>query len=59
MRIEPEIKNIMKKIEQLSSRHGYWETFSDWISCMALAISNAVDGIHYEIREKRVSTAKN
>lgn len=52
MRIEPEIKNIMKKIEQLSSRHGYWETFSDWISCMALAISNVVDGIHYEIREK-------
>lgn len=52
MKIEPEIKAIMNKIEEVSAKHGRWESFADWVSCTAISISNAVDGLHYDMREK-------
>lgn len=49
---EPEVKEIMNKITKLSAKHGRWEVFADWVECSAIAISNSVDGMHYNQREE-------
>lgn len=47
------IKTIMDHIRQLGYKHNAWQVFSDFCELSALSISNAVDQVHYEEREKQ------
>ncbi|KLB44980.1 restriction endonuclease subunit M, partial [Xanthomonas euvesicatoria] len=51
MASDPHIKAIVKLMEACRYRHDLYTVFSDCISCMALAISNAVDFAQSKARE--------
>ena len=46
------IKEIIKKIEQLSGKYSGYEIFADWVKAMAIAISNAMEMTNSEIYQK-------
>jgi hypothetical protein len=46
-------KKIVKTIGDLGYRHSTWQVFSDFVEMSAIALSNTVDWIHREEREKR------
>lgn len=46
-------KEIVKTIGYLGYRHSTWQVFSDFVEMSAIALSNTVDWIHREKREKR------
>lgn len=46
-------KEIVKTIGDLGYRHSTWQVFSDFVEMSAIALSNTVDWIHREEREKR------
>lgn len=46
-------KPIIKLFEKLAYRHSTWEVFSDFLLMAACSISNSVDWIHREEREKQ------
>lgn len=50
-----EQKNLVKAFESLCGRHSRWEVWADWITASAIAISNTVDLVHREEREKTYS----
>ena len=55
----PAIKEIEKRIEELSGRYSAYEIFYDWITCGAISISNSFQMIRdkvWEQREKEYST---
>lgn len=53
------IRDIIKDIETIGYRHSIPTVFDDWIALIAYAISNAVDKLHYDEREKQyLSTIK-
>lgn len=45
-------KEIIKEINRLSGRYSAYEIFSDWIKMLAISISNSVDVLNYDNREK-------
>ena len=47
------LKNIIKKIEWLSGRHGAWTVFSDFIAMAAISIRNTVNTVDWEEKEKQ------
>lgn len=47
------LKNIIKKIEWLSGRHGAWTVFSDFIAMAAISIRNSVNLLDWEEKEKQ------
>ena len=47
-----ESKELVKMIEDLGQRHSCWQVFSDFVTMMAVSISNAVDPTHREKREE-------
>lgn len=46
-------KTIIKNIQWLGQRHSNWQAFVDFVSMAALSISNSVDWIHRDEREKQ------
>ncbi|MDU5080269.1 N-6 DNA methylase [uncultured Tissierella sp.] len=46
-------KSLIDLINKTSYRHSTWQVFSDFVEMSAIAISNSVDWIHREDREKR------
>lgn len=46
------IKQLEKAIIDLAYQHSPGDIFSDFVAISSLAISNVVDGLHYEEREK-------
>jgi len=46
-------KPILDSIRQLSHRHSAWQVFSDFCELSAISISNAVDKVHFDEREKQ------
>ena len=46
------IKEIIKKINKLSGRYSVYEIFADWVKMFAISISNSVDVLNFESREK-------
>ena len=49
---ETYIKEASKALTQLGARHGITTVFEDFLMMSATAISNAVDKVHFEEREK-------
>lgn len=45
-------EEIIKEINRLSGRYSAYEIFSDWIKMLAISISNSVDVLNYDKREK-------
>ena len=45
-------KEMKKTIHGISSRHGTWKVFSDFITMAAVSISNSVDKENYDTREE-------
>lgn len=45
-------KQFSKLFDSLCGRYTRWEVWSDWVTMAAIAISNAVDKVHAEEREK-------
>lgn len=52
-------KTIAKSFESLCGRHSRWQVWADWITMSACAISNTVDKVHRETREKEYLTLQN
>lgn len=53
------LKNIIKKIEWLSGRHGAWTVFSDFIAMAAISIRNSTSLLDREEKEREyLSIAK-
>lgn len=46
-------KEIIKAIEKISGKYSAYEVFTDWIRCMAMAISNSVTPFHGAIWKER------
>jgi hypothetical protein len=46
-------KQLINLIQQLSYRHSSWQVFSDFVEISAIAVSNTVDWVHWEDREKQ------
>ena len=46
-------KEIIKAIENISGKYSAYEVFTDWIRCMAMAISNSVTPFHGKIWKER------
>lgn len=46
-------KPLVKLIERMAYSHGRWEVFSDFLALSACTISNAVDPVHREERERQ------
>lgn len=46
-------KDIIKCIKNVSGRYSEYEVFSDWVKCMALAISNAISISHEKVWRDR------
>lgn len=46
-------KDIIKTIERISGKYSAYEVFSDWIKCMAMAISNTVTPFHGKLWKER------
>lgn len=51
-RVQETARPFTKKILSLTGRFPIWEIWSDFIYMTAVAISNAVDPSHFEVREK-------
>lgn len=49
-------KEIVKVFDRLCDRHNRWQAWSDFITMSAISISNAVDLVHTEEREKTYMT---
>jgi len=49
-------KEIVRLFESLSGRHNRWTIWCDWVVMSAIAISNVVDKVHAEKREKTYMT---
>lgn len=47
------VKELIELINKLSAKHGVWEVFNDFIGISAIAVSNSVDWIHKDEREKQ------
>lgn len=47
-----ESKELVKMIQSLGQRHGSWQVFNDFVTIMAVSISNVVDPTHREKREE-------
>lgn len=47
------VKPMAKMINGLSTRYSSWQVFTDFIEMAAIAISNSVDKLHFDEREKR------
>lgn len=47
-----ESKELIKIIQSLGQRHSSWQVFNDFVTMMAVSISNAVDPTHREKREE-------
>ena len=47
------VKEMVKLLNSISNRHSNWQVFTDFIELSALAISNSVDKLHFDEREKR------
>lgn len=45
-------KPLVGLIEQAARRHSTWQVFSDFLEMSAISISNPVDPVHWEEREK-------
>lgn len=45
-------KTIIKHFDRLTGRFGRWEIWADWITMSAIAISNTVDTVHRDERER-------
>ena len=43
---------IIKGLKSLGSKYSTWSVFEDWLKCCSISISNSVDYIHREQREK-------
>lgn len=50
------VDNIVKKIKRLDGKYRYDELFYAWVHSMAFALSNQVDLIHFDEREKKYLT---
>lgn len=50
--IEQHRKEMIDKIKQLGQSHSIWSVFEDFLALSAISISNAVDHLHFEEREK-------
>lgn len=46
-------KSLVKLIEQAAYQHSVWQVFSDFLEMSAISISNSIDPVHWEAREKR------
>ena len=46
-------KSLVKLIEQAAYRHSVWQVFSDFLEMSAISISNSIDPVHREDRERR------
>ena len=46
-------KSLVKLIEQAAYRHSVWQVFSDFLEMSAISISNSIDPVHWEDRERR------
>ena len=46
-------KSLVKLIEQAAYRHSVWQVFSDFLEMSAVSISNSIDPVHREDRERR------
>lgn len=46
-------RELCKALKSVSNRHAVYQVFEDWLALSAIAISNAVDLIHYDEREKQ------
>lgn len=53
MRKSEHYNNLVKLITKLSYRHSSWKVFSDFVEISAISISNSVDWIHKDSREKK------
>lgn len=53
MRKSDYYKNLIDFITKASYRHSKWQVFSDFVEMSAISLSNAVDWVHKEEREKR------
>lgn len=49
-------KELVKLFDGLCGRHNRWQVWSDFISMFAISISNCVDRVHAEAREKTYMT---
>lgn len=49
-------REIIKAIEGISGKYSSYEVFTDWIRCMAMAISNSVTLFHGKIWKEREDT---
>ena len=49
-------KDIIKTINQISGKYSAYEVFTDWIRCMAMAISNSVTPFHGSLWKEREET---
>ena len=46
-------KEIIKMINQISGKYSAYEVFTDWVKCLALAISNSCNLFHDSVWEER------
>lgn len=46
------MKECIRLVERLGHSHGRWEVFSAFIQILAVSISNQVDPVHFDEREK-------
>ena len=46
------VKEIIKQIESIGYKHGIQTVFDDYLTIASCAVSNAVDKVHFEKREK-------
>ena len=46
-------KEIIKIIDQISGKYSAYEVFTDWVKCLALAISNSCNLFHDSVWEER------
>ena len=47
------VKELCNSIKSLGGKHSAWQVFEDFLEVSAISISNAVDWVHSEEREKR------
>ena len=50
---KPAQREIIKIIQDLGYKHGNWQIFTDFIAMSAISISNTVDWVHRDDREKQ------
>lgn len=52
-------KKIKDTLHRLAQKSSIWQTFKDWVSIMALMLSNIHDPTHKEAREKEIEEVGN